>query len=71
MIEVDTTTRRWGNSIGIALPKDIVKKAKIKPNRNIKIFIPEKRVNLEAVFGSLKITRSTQEIIDDIREGED
>jgi len=71
MIEVDTTARKWGNSIGIALPRDIVEKANIKPDRSIKIFIPEKKVDLNKVFGSLKIKKPTQKILDEAREGED
>ena len=71
MIEVKTITRKWGNSIGIALSRDIIKRAHIKPNKEIRLYIPEKRLNLSKVFGTLKINESTQKIVDKIREGED
>lgn len=71
MIEVDAVARKWGNSIGIALPKEVVEKANIRPDKSIQIFIPEKKVDLNKVFGTLKIKKPTQEILDEVREGED
>ena len=71
MIEIETTARKWGNSIGIALPKDVVEKANIEPDKEIKVFIQDKRVNLSKVFGTLKIKKPTQEILDEIRLGEE
>ena len=71
MIEIETTARKWGNSIGIALPKDVVEKANIEPDKEIKVFIQDKRVNLSNVFGTLKIKKPTQEILDEIRLGEE
>ena len=71
VIEIETTARKWGNSIGIALPKDVVEKANIEPDKEIKVFIQDKRVNLSNVFGTLKIKKPTQEILDEIRLGEE
>lgn len=71
MLEVETITRKWGNSIGLALPKDIIKKANIKPDKEIKIFIQDKNVNLTKIFGTLKIDIPTQKLLDEIRRGEE
>ena len=71
MIEVETIARKWGNSLGISLPKDIVEKANIKPNTEVRVFIQDKKVDLSKVFGTLKIKEPTQKILDDIRRGED
>ncbi len=71
MIEVETTARRWGNSIGISLPRDIVERANIKPNKQVRVFIQDKKIDLSKVFGTLKIDKPTQEILDGIRQGED
>ena len=70
MIEIEVMTRKWGNSIGIALPKEIIEKEDIKPDKQLRIFIPEKSVNLKKIFGTLKINEPTQAILDKIREGE-
>lgn len=71
MIEVETIARKWGNSIGISIPKDVIKKANIKPDRELRIFIQDKKVDLSKVFGTLKIEKPTQEILDEIRKGEE
>ena len=71
MIELQATARKWGSSIGIALPKEIVEKANIKPNSKVRVFIHDKKVDLSRVFGALKIETPTQEILDEMREGED
>ncbi len=71
MIELETKARKWGNSIGVSLPKDVIKKANIKPDKEVRLFIQDKKVDISKVFGTLKIKRSTQEILDEIRQGED
>ena len=71
MIEVEAIARKWGNSIGISLPKDVVEKANIKPNKEVRLFIQDKRVDLTKVFGTLTIKKPTQQILDEIREGEE
>ena len=71
MIEVETTPRKWGNSIGISLSKEVVEQANIKPDKSIRLFIPDKKINLAKVFGTLKIKESAQAILDKIREGKE
>ena len=71
MIEVEATARKWGNSIGISLPKEVIEQANIKPDKQVRLFIPDKKINLAKVFGTLRIKESTQAILDKIREGED
>jgi len=71
MIEVETIARKWGNSIGLSLPKDVIEKANIKPNKEVKLFIQDKKVDLSKVFGTLIIKKPTQQILDEIREGEE
>ena len=69
MLEFKTVARKWGNSIGITLPNDIVEKANIKPERIIEVFISEKKVDLKKVFGTLKIEESGQKIKEKMRSG--
>lgn len=70
MIEVKTIARKWGNSIGVSLPKEVVKRTNIKPNRVITVFIQDKQVDLATVFDSLNLKQPTQKLLDEIREGE-
>lgn len=71
MIEVETIARKWGNSIGLSLPKDVIEKANIKPNKEVKLFIRDKKVDMSKIFGTLTIKKPTQQILDEIREGEE
>ena len=71
MIELEVKARKWGNSIGISLPKDVIEKANIKPNKEVRLLIQDKKIDLSKVFGTLKINKPTQEILDEIREGEE
>jgi hypothetical protein len=51
--------------------RDIVEKVKIEPNTDIKIFIREKKIDLNTIFGTLAIKKPTQELLDEIRKSED
>jgi hypothetical protein len=70
-MEIKTTTRKWGNSIGIRLPKEFVKKKDLKENMEVRVeVITENDFNkLDEVFGSLKRKASGQKIKDLGREG--
>lgn len=69
-MEIETTTRKWGNSLGIRLPRDFVKKKNLKENETIKIEIITES-DLDEVFGMLegKLKKSTQKLKDEIRKG--
>lgn len=71
-MEIEATTRRWGNSIVVVIPSRIVEAQKIEENKKIIInFHPKKPLLVKDVFGMFKgkITRSTQEIKDEMRAG--
>lgn len=71
MIEVEAITRKWGNSLGITLPKEAVEQGKLKPDMPIHVFIQEKKLDMSKIFGSYKFKKPTQQILDEIREGEE
>lgn len=70
MVDSETvvTARKWGNSLGIALPAGIVAKEKIMPNDRIVVKV-KKVASLMELFGTLKIRKSTQKIKDELRAG--
>ena len=71
-MELETLTRKWGNSIAIIIPSNIVAQGKLKENEMVAVKIEKKKPLLvKDVFGMLKgkITRPTQEIKDDMRRG--
>ncbi len=69
MIECETITRRWGNSIGITLPKEIVEMEHLKEDEKITILILKQRPSIKDTFGMLrgKLNKSAQQIKDEAR----
>ena len=50
---IEVTVKRWGNSMGIVLPKEVVEKEKLKENKKITISII-KEADLSDIFGLIK-----------------
>ena len=60
--------KRWGNSMGVVLPKDFINEMGLKEKDKILIDVV-KKANLTKVFGSLKTKRRGQAFKDFVREG--
>ena len=60
--------KKWGNSMGVILPKELVEKERIKENDKIMIQIV-KKADLRKIFGSLKRNMTGQEFKDLARKG--
>jgi antitoxin component of MazEF toxin-antitoxin module len=70
MSEVMVTARKWGNSIGVTLPSEMVEDEKIKPNDKV-ILSVRKVVPIKDLFGTLKTKKTAQQIKDELRKGWD
>ena len=46
--------RKWGNSLGIIIPKEVVDAEGIKEGKEIVVNIRKNKVNLSNLFGKLK-----------------
>ena len=69
MVEVECITKKWGSSIGVILPKDIIEKEHIEVNEKIFIDIKKKHKANE-FFGLLpNWKRSTEEIKMEMKRG--
>jgi len=70
MIECETTIRKWGNSLGITLPKDVVEIENIRENEKIRILIMKQNNLLKETFGVLKdkLKNSSQQLKNEIRK---
>ncbi len=66
MIELKTKAKKWGNSVGILLPKDLG----IKPNQEVNIHLePTKRFStIKDIFGKLQFKRSVKALMKEIDE---
>lgn len=52
-MQTKTKLRKWGSSLGIIVPAEIVNKEKLKEGEEVVVEI-KKKSNLEDLFGSLK-----------------
>lgn len=68
----EVITKKWGNSIGVVLPKELVEKQHIKENQKIIINI-FKEADLSDIFGSVKgkLKMGGQKLKDLARDGWD
>lgn len=67
-MDIEVIPRKWGNSIGIILPKEAVEEEGIKLNKKILIRVM-KPTNIKHLFGSLKRKMTGQEFKDMVRQG--
>ncbi|HIG94133.1 MAG: hypothetical protein QT05_C0048G0050 [archaeon GW2011_AR13] len=67
---IKVKVKKWGNSIGIILPKELVKKEDLKENDEIRINLVYD-ADLSNVYGSLKgkLKKSGQKLKDEARKG--
>lgn len=68
--EINTFTRKWGNSIAIVIPAEIVERQRIRENEEVIIKVEKRRPRVKDLFGiAPEWKRSTQEIKDEMRKG--
>ena len=65
---IESIVRKWGNSAGILIPKEVMEKEKIKINEKI-LFDIVKKADLTNIFGSLERKMSGQDFKDMARKG--
>ncbi len=65
---IEVVLKRWGNSMGVVLPKEMVKREELKENQRLLIEVI-KEADLTDIFGTLKRKMSGQEFKDMVRKG--
>ena len=68
MIKCETKLKTWGNSIGLVIPKEELKRGKLKPDQLVRVIICKKKMlKVKDIFGKLKNwNKSTEEIMREI-----
>ena len=69
-MENETVVKRWGGSLAVVLPKDLVNQRHIEENDKVIIDI-RKEADLRDIFGTLKTKTTGQEFKDLVRKGWD
>ena len=64
----EVTVKKWGNSVGVILPKEFVQKQSLKENDRVLVEVV-KEADLSNLFCSLNRKMSGQEFKDLVREG--
>jgi len=64
--------KKWGNSLGITIPVEIVESEHIQADKKITVLIfGNQQKHLKQIFGTLKPKKPTQQVMDEIDEGYD
>ena len=72
MEQFEAVTKKWGNSIGITIPSEVIKEEKIKPQDKIMVLVIKNyRKKLANIFGTLKLKKETQRVMEEIDKGYD
>lgn len=69
MISCDAKIRRWGNSLGITLPKELIRDNDLKESETIQVIIAKKLPKAKEFFGLAKgkFKKSSQQMKDELR----
>ena len=60
-------TRKWGSSLGIVIPKEVVKELKLREDQEVIFDIKPKDNPLKELFGSVKLSKPTEQLLKEIR----
>ncbi len=60
--------KKWGNSLGLIIPKEEVNRLNLKDSQEVIVKIEKKENPLGELFGTLKFEKSTEQIIKDNRK---
>jgi antitoxin component of MazEF toxin-antitoxin module len=66
MVQANLTLRRWGNSIGVVIPQNILSLENAKEGDEVSVIIKKKRPNLKKLYGAYKFKQSTDDIMKEI-----
>jgi len=73
MFKSETKLRAWGNSIGVILPKEVLKEEGLSINDKVEVTLKKKSNPLKDAFGRLgefkaKSGKSTEDILKEVDE---
>ena len=68
----ETIPKRWGNSLGVTIPKPVAEKGHLSTKKKVIIMLIDPvAADLRSVFGTLKLKKPTQQVMEEIDEGYD
>jgi len=67
-MEIEAETRKWGNSLGITIPKKVIDAEHLQPDQKVIIDI-RRKVSLQRLKGILTTKKTAQQIKEEMRSG--
>ncbi len=72
MEEIKVKTKKWGNSLGVIIPKKVVREQNIKPEQEVSIQInPNRFTTGKDIWGTMKFKKSTDQLMKEVDEDMD
>ena len=67
MMEIKAKTKKWGNSIGVIIPKEIIRQQNIGPDQEVTILISSKPITTgRDIWGTFKFKKSTEQLMREV-----
>ena len=66
-----TKAKKWGNSIGLVIPSDLVKKEGIHPGGTVEVVVRRRLPRLEELGGTVKLRHNLEDLLREMEEGWD
>ena len=67
MMEIKAKTKKWGNSIGVIIPKEIIRQQNIRPDQEVTILISSKPITTgRDIWGTFKFKKSTEQLMREV-----
>ena len=63
MVELTAKIRKWGNSFGIVIPQEVLKRKSIREGEEVDIVLIKKGNVLRETFGKMKFKKSTEKMM--------
>ena len=61
--------KKWGNSIGLVIPAEIVKRERIRPGDAVELVVRRRLPRLEELGGTLKLHHKLEDLLREMEEG--
>ncbi len=65
------TAKKWGNSIGLVIPSEVVRKEGIRPGDAVEIDVRKRIPALEELAGTVKLRHNLQDLLREMERGWD
>ncbi len=67
METIECVPRKWGNSLGVTIPKDVAERESLSEGRRVIITL-NARPDLRSIFGSFNFSKTAQQMKDEERK---